>query len=660
MKAGLRLLFSKIFRVVIFFLMAVQLANADAILTHRYSFDTDATDVVGGANGSLQGNAAVTNGGVFIGANDGVGLPENLFTNYGSITFEMWFVDLNYPYLNPGPMTPRPFSAGYLYNFSGPQGGMNFAVINNNVSAGVWSQSGLSKTIPVPWITPGRTNHVVWTQDSSSNRACVYLNGTLVNQLASFTYTPHNIGATTINELGNIRPGATNNLYGEILEFRTYQGALSSLEVAQSDAAGPDQLESNPGGIQNLTVMNPSPIGPGAKIPAVVYADFANLTNVNISSQPGLVLLSDKTNVVAITSSNLLRTVGLGTAHVTAMYQGFSNTITVTVSVPQDVSLLHRYSFNEPTNTWVAFDSVSGANGRVFGPFTTKAGGSSDPVPWAAFTGQGSLIMQTDPLAFQNGGAYVALPPGILSSLSEVSIETWLTWTVGQASPTTSARTNWEMVFDFGSSSGGQGNSYMFLTPQTDSSNKTTNNVMRSSITTNLNIAETPLLDWTNPCPANAKVLLTVTYSPVRKIAKLYLNGNLCKAGTATLPLSGIIDTNNWLGRSLFQYDPYIDATYDEFRIYNGLLSDSDVRADYAAGPDVVGVDYTLHVFPSGNSMTVTWGTSVTNLVLQSSPTLGAEAVWNDVTSTPDLRNGRYNITMPLENQAVFYRLHVP
>ena len=56
-------------------LLLVQTLPA-AVLTHRYPFDTNAADVVGGADGILQGNAFVTNGAVvFDGVNSGVHSP---------------------------------------------------------------------------------------------------------------------------------------------------------------------------------------------------------------------------------------------------------------------------------------------------------------------------------------------------------------------------------------------------------------------------------------------------------------------------------------------------------------------------------------------------------------------------------------------------------
>ena len=289
---------------------------------------------------------------------------------------------------------------------------------------------------------------------------------------------------------------------------------------------------------------------------------------------------------------------------------------------------------------------MSGANGRVFGASASLV----------SFTGQGELKMRGYPFT----GAYVGLPGGIISCLSEVSIEAWVTWTPGNSSLKYPGGAAWQRIFDFGSLVNGRGFSYLFLTPATDSVSFTTNSLLHTAITTNYNIAETPRLNWTNIFPTNVLSHVAVTYSPVRGVMKLYLNGVPVASDIASIPLSGIADINNWLGSSQFSGDPYFYGSYNEFRIYSGLLSDSDVAADYAAGPDVVGVDYVLHDYASTNSLTITWGLSATNWYLQSSPTLDSGAVWSPVALTPLLQNGRYNITVPVSADAAFFRLHAP
>src|SRR5258708_6421168 len=139
---------------------------------------------------------------------------------------------------------------------------------------------------------------------------------------------------------------------------------------------------------------------------------------------------------------------------------------------------------------------------------------------------------------------------------------------------------------------------------------------------------------------------------------KVYMNGIRILSGNASLPLSGINDTNCWLGRSQFSSDAYFFGSYQEFRIFSGLLSDSDVAAEYSAGPDALGVDYVLHGYPSTNGLKITWGLSVTNRVLQTSSSLGAKASWKSNSTPVTVQNGRYSVVVPSTNDAAYFRLH--
>src|SRR6185437_13367794 len=65
-----------------------------AALTHRYQFNTDgdASDSVGGANGTLQGAATVSGGQLQLTGNnaDYLQLPGGLLTNYSAVTVDTW------------------------------------------------------------------------------------------------------------------------------------------------------------------------------------------------------------------------------------------------------------------------------------------------------------------------------------------------------------------------------------------------------------------------------------------------------------------------------------------------------------------------------------------------------------------------------------------
>jgi hypothetical protein len=131
--------------------LLLQTASA-AVLTHRYALDSDANDAIGGANGLLQGNAFVSNNAVVLdGTNSYVQLPNDLFTNYASISFELWFAD--------GPVN----SVGaQLYNFSGAQGSMNYMLAGQ----GTYLLGSVTNLVSLSSPVVGGTNHLVWTQDS--------------------------------------------------------------------------------------------------------------------------------------------------------------------------------------------------------------------------------------------------------------------------------------------------------------------------------------------------------------------------------------------------------------------------------------------------------------------------------------------------------------
>lgn len=628
----------------LFVLSLAQRVNA-ATLTHRYSFDTDASDSVGGADGTLIGNAVVADGALDLdGTNSCVQLPDDLFTNYDSISFELWYADA--PVSNP---------FNELYHFSGAGGAMSFLLFGqaSNVVGISLPQSPTLMSPPV-----GGTNHLIITEDSVAQTANIYLNGILAATFAHFTMTPSAIGSTATNYIG---AGNTNlpssNFKGSILEFRAYQGALSPLDAAVLDAFGPDQPQTDPGTLQDVRIVIPSSVGPGALLHPGVFADFSNVTNVNITGQPDLILSSDNTNSILVGTNGSVRSMNPGTADLTALWQGLSNTVAVTVSVPQDISLVHRYGFNEQTNDWIVHDSVGNAHGRLFNT------GTHSPTN-GVFTGAGEMALSGGYSSGGGTGGYAVLPPGIISSQSEVTIEAWVTWTSPASLPLTYGFGAWQRIFDFGSQISGTGVNYLFLTPATDNVSFTTQSLLHSAITTNGNVRENPRLNWTNALPRNVQSQVVIAYSPVRGVMKMYLNGVPVASGVASIPLSGIVDTNCLLGKSLFASDAYFFGRFNEFRIYSGLLTDQEVAAEYSAGPDALGVDYVLRGYPSGdpttNSMIVSWGTSASNVVLQSSPALGSTADWNPVPNSPILLNGRLMLTVPVVDDAEFFRLHTP
>ncbi len=64
---------------------------------------------------------------------------------------------------------------------------------------------------------------------------------------------------------------------------------------------------------------------------------------------------------------------------------------------------------------------------------------------------------------------------------------------------------------------------------------------------------------------------------------QLYQDGLLVASGATTvLPKNLGNTTQNWLGRSQFEADPYFGGAMDDLRIYNRALSPGEIR--YLAG----------------------------------------------------------------------------
>ena len=82
---------------------------------------------------------------------------------------------------------------------------------------------------------------------------------------------------------------------------------------------------------------------------------------------------------------------------------------------------------------------------------------------------------------------------------------------------------------------------------------------------------------------------VTSVYNPVSGYIELYTNGVLVSANNAvTVQMSSISNQLNYIGRSLYTGDSYMDLELNEFRIWNGALNGLQVASCDLAGPDTV------------------------------------------------------------------------
>jgi len=224
-------------------------------------------------------------------------------------------------------------------------------------------------------------------------------------------------------------------------------------------------------------------------------------------------------------------------------------------TVPNMGHLLHRYSF-EGEGSRVT-DSIGGAHGSLLGG--------------AALDGAGHVTLDgTDD--------YVNLPNGLLSGLTDATLVTWLAWNGG--------RHCWQRVFDFGSSDAGEDNvgdatSSLFATPL-----RCPGDGPATAFETSAGILAS--VDSDAPFPVLNVALLAVVVDSKAQELRLYAAGQPLGTGKA-VTLAQLSDENNWLGRSQWVQDPYLRGTYDEFRIYDVALSNAELAALEAAGPDALG-----------------------------------------------------------------------
>ncbi len=211
-------------------------------------------------------------------------------------------------------------------------------------------------------------------------------------------------------------------------------------------------------------------------------------------------------------------------------------------------TLTHRYSFfNEPNGSTTATDVVASANG-------TLQGG-------AVITG-GQLVL--------NGasGAYLNLPGGLITFDSAVTVEAWADFGILPANC---------YLFSFGNTdSSGAGEDYIFCAPQ----------AARITIS-----GVDPGYDGEQIAAGSGwsglkNVHVVAIYNPPAHTLAVYTNGALAGINTAeTVSLGSVNDVHSYVGRSLYNADPYAPLNVDEFRIYNGALSAQRVALDAASGP---------------------------------------------------------------------------
>lgn len=540
--------------------------TAHSELVHRYTFDLDASDSVGNADGTLAGGAFIQDGGVLLdeGLQSYVQLPAEILGDAEAVTVEAWAdfgANNNWARLFDFGDHNAETGVGRNYILFTPHSGPNDTRMSiSDADPGYENENILI----VPGVLDNQGVHVVAVFDPPNNSMRMYLNG----ELAGYRNAP-TIPLSSVNDLvnyiGRSLYDTDDYLNGQINEFRIYDHAFSAYEASESFREGmATYTPRTTPAPDSITLEVPSEVFLGNVQTPSVTATYGT-TTLNIAGEPGITFESSNTDVLSFNAAGELVANALGTADITLTYQGRQSVIPVQVSpvpVPEAV-LQHRYPFNEPSTAFVAEDLVGDADGALVG--------------FAFFDDAGQVELIADPF----GPGYVDLPNGIISALDNATFEMWVTFDAEAG--------GWQRIFDFGNSTEGEnlrgaGTSYIFFSPRTGESGPWRFEIKTPETAPNLQ-------EGPGTLPPDVEHHVAITYNAIGNVSKVYIDGTLMTEGTAPIALSEIDDVNNWLGLSQFQNDAGFDGKFDEFRIYEGVLTELQVAINKAAGPNTVVTD---------------------------------------------------------------------
>ncbi|HSV14602.1 MAG TPA: LamG-like jellyroll fold domain-containing protein, partial [Tepidisphaeraceae bacterium] len=518
------------------------------------------------------------------------------------------------------------------------------------LAAGNATEEGINSNISV--------NTGVWTHLAvtySNNLGTLYVNGFFAGSNAGMAWSPSTLGTTTQNYIGRSQWAADPVLNGTVDDFRIYAHALTATEVkALATAAlpaAPSGLTATPvngAGQVNLSwsatavatkyhvYRSASSGGPYTEIAQSVSGTFYQDTNLSPDPNNG-------TTYYYVISAESAGGEGPQSAQASATLLPAlpDSPTTLDVNVAKSGTLALSWDAAANAGSYIIARATSAAgpfttiatvnggattsytdagltNGRVYYYTVTSSNiagvGEESPGDSAAPTDLydyqkfddatgtaaadasghgyiGTLIngatwttsSKIGPDALSLTGAssqYLSLPNGIVSGLTNFSVSAWVYLTTS---------TNWMRVFDFGTGTG----NYMFLTVNRGTSFQphfgilTTGNGTEQSINGNVSI-NTGI--WTH---------LAVTW--VNNLGTLYVNGAFAGSNSSMTwnPSTLGTTTQNYIGRSQFSADPYLNGRIDDFRIYSRALTLAEVSTIAAN---------TLPSAPSGLSATVADG----------------------------------------------------
>jgi large repetitive protein len=233
------------------------------------------------------------------------------------------------------------------------------------------------------------------------------------------------------------------------------------------------------------------------------------------------------------------------TTHIAALAAG----IMAVGTAAQAQSLIDQWNFSEASGTTAANTVSGGASATLLGN--------------AVFNGTGGVTL--------NGTAGTTIDLGnALNGLTSVTMEAWFSYTqVGNRAPLIYGRgatsDMWYLRYSLYDTSYQSPNAYLEANPSWTGGGTT--------------------LAQTGAPAQNTLDHVAIVYDPANSYQAIYVNGVLAASATQTLlGLNSIAGYDLQLGRGPWTSDPYLTGTIEQFSIYDGALSGSQIAADFAAG----------------------------------------------------------------------------
>ncbi len=289
-------------------------------------------------------------------------------------------------------------------------------------------------------------------------------------------------------------------------------------------------------------------------------------------------------------------------------------------------TLVNRYSFSDADN----------GTGNIGASVADSVGGAA----WNGTLPNGGTLAGGQLSLAAGSSQYVQLPAGILSNYTAVTIDAWATFGTLPVHC---------FFYGFGNTDGGgTGMDYIFCAPQGGRIAITATNWSGEQ-----NAAGAGDLSY------HTNLHVVAVYDPPAGYLALYTNGVLAAMNSAvTVPMSSVSSVLNYIGRSLYDADPYPDLSLDEFRIYNGPLQTDEIAATQILGPNQLlsTASPAISASASGGYLTLSWPLASAGCTVMTTTNL-VGGLWTASAVTPQIIGNQWNVAVPVAENARFYRL---